>query len=369
VQSPILYISGHKAPDLSNNEKKLLKEYVNNGGFILAEACCGNKEFANGFRALIKELFDDDLAPLAPEHPVWRSWATIEAERCPFKLEGLQQGCKTIVVFSPQDLSCLWESNRRDTGRGQMAFRVGGNIIAYATGMELPRPRLTPGDVARIKEDPKQIPRGFLKVGQLRYAGTDTWQPAPKAMRNLMQSLRERGGLDVALQTEPIRPSHEDLPDFKFLYMHGRGQFRISDDDCASLRANLNTGGLLLADACCGKKPFDTSFRAFMKKLFPDKQLERIPLGDDLFSKDLNGEAIRNVRCRVEGVGGAPEKEYKNVPPYLEGIKVDGHWVVIYSKYDLGCALEKHPSSDCLGHDYASALRLGTAAVLYALKR
>ena len=43
--------------------------------------------------------------------------------------------------------------------------------------------------------------------------------------------------------------------------------------------------------------------------------------------------------------------------------------MVIYSRYDVGCALEKHQSPDCLGHDYASAVRLGKAAVLYALNR
>jgi hypothetical protein len=43
--------------------------------------------------------------------------------------------------------------------------------------------------------------------------------------------------------------------------------------------------------------------------------------------------------------------------------------VVIYSKYDLGCALENHQSSDCLGHDKASALKLAAAAVLYELKK
>lgn len=368
VQSPILYMNGHKAPDFTPNEKKLLKEYVNNGGFIFAEACCGKKDFADGFRALIKELFEDDLIPLNDEHPIWRSWAPVQPESSPFKLEGLQQGCKTIVVFSPQDMSCLFELNQRDTPRGQMAFRLGGNIIAYATGMEVPKPRLTPGEVARVKEDPKQIPRGFLKVGQIRH-GQD-WQPAPKAMRNLMEHLRAKGGLDVSLQTEALRLSDADnLADFKFLYMHGRTDFRVSDDDVLNLRASLQTGGLLLADACCGKKPFDRAFRTLMEKVFPDQKLERIPLTDDLFSKDLNGEAIKSVRCRVEGVGGAAEKEYKDMPPFLEGIKVDGHWVVIYSKYDLGCALEKHPSSDCLGHDHASAIRLASAAVLYALKR
>jgi hypothetical protein len=189
-------------------------------------------------------------------------------------------------------------------------------------------------------------------------------------MRNLMEHLRVKGGLDVSLQTESIKLGDMDnLADFKFFYMHGRNKFSIPDDDAANLRANLQSGGLLLADACCGNKNFDRSFRDFVQKVFPDQKLERISLTDDLFSRELNGEMIKTVRCRVEGVGGAAEKEYKEMPPFLEGIKVDGHWVVIYSKYDLGCALEKHPSSDCLGHDHPSALRLASAAVLYSLKR
>ncbi|MBV9122837.1 MAG: DUF4159 domain-containing protein, partial [Planctomycetes bacterium] len=97
---------------------------------------------------------------------------------------------------------------------------------------------------------------------------------------------------------------------------------------------------------------------------------ERIPLDDDLFGKELNGTALASVRCRRERADGSgPDTEYRNVPPFLEGIRVQNRWVVVYSKYDLGCALEKHQSTDCLGHDYASALKLGTAAVLYAMMR
>jgi hypothetical protein len=60
---------------------------------------------------------------------------------------------------------------------------------------------------------------------------------------------------------------------------------------------------------------------------------------------------------------------YPIVEPALEGIKVDGRWVVIYSKYDIGCALEKHASTECLGHDHESAVKLASAIVMYALKR
>ena len=56
-------------------------------------------------------------------------------------------------------------------------------------------------------------------------------------------------------------------------------------------------------------------------------------------------------------------------PTHLEGIKQNSRWVVIYSKYDIGCALEKHASSDCKGYDHDSALKIGAAAVLYSLKK
>ena len=111
-----------------------------------------------------------------------------------------------------------------------------------------------------------------------------------------------------------------------------------------------------------------------MDELWADEKLklEPIPVSDELFGKELNGEAIRTVKCRrliKDGERVRVEPEYRTVPPALEGIRYKGRWVVIYSKYDVGCALEKHASPECLGHDYASAVKLARAAVLYALKR
>jgi Domain of unknown function (DUF4159) len=163
--------------------------------------------------------------------------------------------------------------------------------------------------------------------------------------------------------------------DYRFLYMHGRNAFTEKKEDLKKLRFNLKTGGTLLADACCGSKAFDESFRKFVEALFGDDKLklEPIPPGDELFGKELNGEAIRTVRCRRVPAKSGRVSDYQSVPPALEGVKVKGRWVVIYSRFDLGCALDqgrgRHTSPDCLSHDYASAVRLGRAAVLYALKR
>src|SRR5205823_3224375 len=115
---------------------------------------------------------------------------------------------------------------------------------------------------------------------------------------------------------------------------------------------------------------FDRSFRAEVKKMFPESELQLIPADDPLYSAKMSGTALTTVRCRREKADGSgPEAEMKNVTPYLEGIKIDGRWAIIYSKYDIGCALEGHKAADCMGHDKESALKIASAAVLYSLKR
>jgi len=365
LQSPIFYITGHLSPRtrLRAIEKELLKRYVENGGFILAEACCGSAEFDQGFEALAAELWpDNDLSYLDEKHPVWKSFFAVSPGK-PHKLMGVSMGCKTVVIYSPQDLSCRWESNKLDDGNVLRAFQLGANIIAYATGLEPPRPRLFQVNVAGGKGDPRQIPRGYFKVAQLKHRGD--WHPAPRAMRNLMDHVNKEAGLDVVLKTEALQIDNSSLVDFKFLYMHGRGKFAIDSDYLKHLRFSLQSGGLLFADACCGKEAFDQSFRAMVEQLFPDKKLEEVALDDELFSKELNGVALteENIKCRREA-----GKEARPMPPLLEGIKINNRWVVLYSKYDIGCALERHSSSECLGYTPDSALRLGAAAVLYTLR-
>ncbi|MFN4258637.1 MAG: DUF4159 domain-containing protein [Gemmataceae bacterium] len=367
LQSPIVYFNGHDEPRFTGAEEDMLQRYVEEGGFIFAEACCGKPEFDRGFRALMRRLFpDNELKPLLADHPIWQAHFLVPPDA--FPLEGVEIGCKTMIVYSPRPISGWWEENLRDQGKGQLAFRLAGNLIAYATGLETPKPRLTKVEVKDIRDDARDMPRGYLKVAQLIHGAES--KPAPRAMRNLMLHLREDVKLDVVPHTEDLRPSHRDLLNFKFMYMHGRQRFNLTEPDLKNLRANLQTGGLLFADACCGKREFDASFRAMIHQLFPDRELEMIPLTDELYSADLNGEPIAKVRCRRERADGqGAEAEMRDVAPYLEGIKINDRWVVIYSKYDIGCALEKHQSAGCLGHDYDSAARLGRAVVLYALMR
>src|SRR5262249_23926622 len=149
-------------PQFTGVERELLKQYLDQGGFLFAEACCGRTGFDEGFRGLLKELYpDQELKKLAPEHPIWRAHALVPPSEC--KLEGIEMGCKTVVVYSPQPLAGWWEKNQHDKGRGLLAFRLAGNLIAYATGLEAPKPRLTETELIKGDADQKKVPRGYLK--------------------------------------------------------------------------------------------------------------------------------------------------------------------------------------------------------------
>lgn len=394
LQSPLLYLNGHgRIPfvglpgEVLTTKERILQKYVEEGGFILAEACCGDAQFAASFRDLIKRIFPGNKLERLPEtHAIWTSFYKDKGLAQFAGLEGLEKGCRTVVVFSPMPLAGYWEEHRFMPGagklaaqegqpnyRGEMAYKLAGNIIAYATGLELPKPRLTRAHLIDPNAPEKGVLRGYFKAVQLR-TGTEQ-DPAPAAIRNLMGHLREQTRLEVSLSKESMYPGDENLFKFKFMYLHGRKPIDYDDYGLDSLKSNLQTGGLLFADAGCNGfgawKTFDASFRAMCKKLFPDQKLEVISASDEIFSAKMNGgTALTTVRCRREKADGTgPEPEMRNYAPLLEGIKIDGRWVIVYSKYDVGCALEGHKSLDCMGHDKESALRLASAVVLYSLKR
>lgn len=374
LASPIVYFNHHtRVP--GGREKELLKEYLGNGGFVVAEACCGRPEFDGEFRALVRELFpDNELFRIPPGHPLWTATGKFVVPDNEFPVYGISQGCKIVLLYLPRPIAGYWEAKDDKSRRGEIAFKLGASIVAYATGLEPPKPRLSEVEVAR-GNDRVPVRRGFLKAVQIRHEGD--WQPAPKAVRHLMLEARKLG-LDVVPEPATLPPDAEQILDFRFFYMHGRQPFSFPPARLERLRFSLENGGLLLADACCGAKTFDASFRAFVEDLFrnsevppgtPRPKLEPIPLDDEFFGAELNGARISEVRRRRELPGGKPSPVFEPGPPRLEGVKWQGRWVVVYSPIDLGCALERTKSPDCLGHDFDSAATLGKAAINYALRR
>lgn len=396
LQSPILYLNGHgsmpfvgRPGERLSAEEELLQRYVAEGGFLVGEACCGDKDFAASFAQLVGRIMPGSgLQAMPAEHAIWTMFPGVSPRDFP-DLQYVDRGCRTVAVFSPSPLAGFWEESRfmpskveaRDPkNRGQKAYCLARNVIAYATGMELPKPKLT--RTILVKEKDEGISRSKFRALQLKYVSDEGAQPPPAAgaLKNLMAFLEQNARLDVMQKSEVLSPADDRLSKYKFMYLHGRKPVVFDGQAADNVKANLQTGGLLLADAACNDfkqwKAFDAAFRAEMKKMW-GQELTVIPTrtadGKDeplyKIARDA-GIDLTNVKCRREKADGSgPEAELRNYPALLEGIKVGDRWAVVYSKYDIGCAIEGHKSADCLGHDKDSALRVASAVVLYSLRR
>jgi hypothetical protein len=56
LQAPVLYITGHTRLSFAAEETKLLKDYLEEGGFIFACPSCPSAEFEASFRELVAQL-------------------------------------------------------------------------------------------------------------------------------------------------------------------------------------------------------------------------------------------------------------------------------------------------------------------------
>ena len=146
---------------------------------------------------------------------------------------------------------------------------------------------------------------------------------------------------------------------YPFVYIHGRASLSFLKADLDALRQHLDPGaGTIFADAACGSAAFDAAFRRFVAELLPNNPLVPIPNDDPLYT-DKVGTDLKDVQYTKAAGGG---RDY----PQLEGVKINDHWSIIYSKYDIGCALERHTGIECKGYTYESAIRIAGNIVIYS---
>lgn len=380
LQAPILYISGKDAPQLTARQIELLREYLTQGGFVFAVANCHGEGFDRGFRDLVRKMYpvgEAELRPLPPSHPIYRSEYRLDPDSV--ELLGVEFGCRTAIVYSPHDaaldISCLWEMWARQDPPNRpaelksmitKAMRIGVNVVAYATGRDIPDKLKQHEQLAQDGQQ-DQIERGLLQIAKLRHNGA--WDAAPQALRNLLMALNRTVGLAASTRQQNIPPTDPDLFKYPIVYMHGRNHFQFSRQGREQLKTYLERGGLLFADACCGAKQFDRSFRDLMGQMFPNHSLERIPADHEMFTTQV-GYDVRRVKRRApeaDNPNAALNTVVREVEPFLEGIQLDGRYAVIYSKYDISCALERQASVACSGYLSEDALKLAVNVVLYAL--
>jgi hypothetical protein len=366
---PAVLLAGHNKFTLSDEIRPRLARYVQDGGTIIGDACCGWEDFADSFRQEMESIFSGrPLRKMLPDDPLFSSYyklgnltykkgdgSTFTEEPC---LESIDLGCRSGVIFSPRDLTCGWDGHEHPRGTRvviDQARQIGANLITYLLGMYQLARFLSSTKVYHEAAAPS---RDDFVFAQLVHQGD--WDPDPSAVHNLLKFARDRSTLEVKFRRENVRLADPQMTGYPLLYMTGHREFQWDADEIARLRSYLTAGGMLLADACCGRISFDASFRQQIAKVLPEAKLERLPADHPLLQCHFDVRRVGYTPRVREDFGDLEASE-------LEGVTIDGRLAVVYSRFDLGNGWEQFPHAYSYGLKDDSALQVGTNAIVYAI--
>ena len=196
---------------------------------------------------------------------------------------------------------------------------------------------------------------------QLRTRGGE-WDPNPLAHRALVNEVMARTSVEASRERKILTPGSREIFSHPFLYLAGTDAFEpFTEPERDNLRLFLEGGGVIFAEDSTGHigADFDEAFRKEMKRIFPKREMRRLP----------SDHTVYRSFYLVRQIGGR-----RIVHPYLEGIRIGDVTPVLYCQNDLGGAWEKDPAgnwvNDCEPGGEAQrrdAFKLGVNIVLYAL--
>jgi hypothetical protein len=156
---------------------------------------------------------------------------------------------------------------------------------------------------------------------------------------------------------------------FPFIYIVEPGGMYFSDQDAKQLREYFDRGGFLYADDFWGSRERQ-NFELQMRKVFPDRPIERLPLNHEIFHTFFDIPELIQIPGQGSGCYGGPTWEVPDeTDARVLGITDDKGRLVVVATYnsDYGDAWE-WMDLKCYPEKYSSqAYRVGLNIMIYAM--
>ncbi len=195
-----------------------------------------------------------------------------------------------------------------------------------------------------------------LKLAQLQYSGGGDYYANTTALKNLSIFCNNNLQTEINSDYEYIKPNINELLSKPFVHLTGHGNVVFSPSEREALRKYLLNGGFLHIDDNYGMDQF---IRPEIQKIFPDKELELVPLTHAIYNSPYKME---------EGLPKIHEHDGKATEGW--GIFNEGELVLFYSyESDLSDGWENKEVHNDPDNVRLSALRMGANLVHYAFTR
>jgi len=372
-KNPILYRTGHFHFTLTPAERAKLRQYLLNGGMIIFNPGMGSKPFYDSAKRELAAVFPEiPIQRLASDHPIFHSYYDLNqigyrsgVRKAGYGgnepwFDGLTINCRTAAVISRWGMDIGWDPLDNDELLGysiEGAQKLGVNLLAYATAQ-----RAWVKNLVQAMEfvDQPGATAGKLAIAQVIYDGE--WKTRSAGLSVLLQQFNRKTEIPVKFERKEMRLSDKSLFDVPVLYMTGHEDFRLAAAEASQLREYLQRGGLLFAEACCGRRAFDQAFRREMQKVVGNQAWTRVPLNHSLYALPNKITAVGLTPALSAQLGNRTAAE-----PVLQAVEMNGHFAVIYSPYGLAGGWELTPNPYAFSCDSPSSLALGENILFYAI--
>ena len=372
AQNPVLFRSGHYNFTYTPQERKKLREFLLGGGMIIYNTGLGSAPF---YRSVIRELAEifpeQPVQRLSSDHPIFHSYYDVDrvqyadgVRKAGFQgnepwFDAIEINCRVVALVSRWGMSVGWQDSVEASHQAYMpdsAMKIGMNIFSYASAM---RAWAKNAAYAMKFVDKDEASTDKISLVQIVYDGV--WKTRHVGLSVLLQSFNQRTEVPVKFKVTEMRLADKAIFNAPIIYITGHEYFELPGNEIAQLRQYLENGGFLFAEACCGRKGFDTAFRRLMKQTLPKHQMQVVPQTSSIYQYPHVIKTLGVTPTLARDLGSSA------VPPTLESITVDGHAAVVYSRFGLAGGWEMCQSPYALGYNDISCLKLGHNILMHAM--
>jgi hypothetical protein len=202
------------------------------------------------------------------------------------------------------------------------------------------------------------------------FRGRSRWATDyPEADYKFMGGISRLSGVRVKEDENPVEIMDEKLFQYPYIYAVEVGSMNLGRAEAARLTEYFRRGGFMHADDFWGLYEFQ-NFQREMRKVFPDREMEELPLNHDIFHTFFDIDTVMQIPNVGNGCnGGRTWEDSSDIRPRFLGIKDDTGRLMVVITYnsDLGDAWEWMDEPCYPALFTGQAYRMGLNFIIYAL--
>lgn len=346
--APILYISGSKAHEFTDEQIRKFRTFIRQGGMILSESAGNSGAFTRDMQNTYRQMFPDlQMQRLPDDHPAYKAYFQPKDQG---GLLGLSNGVRLLAIHSPRELSLDLQLGYKPARRPQYELATNLSFMASDKG------QLPPRGTSHWPAASKFAPAATVRVTRVKFAGN--WDPEPLAWRRLAILLGNRYHLNLRVEG-PVDLADLDAAKHPIAVMTGEGTFQLTDAQIASLKKFFQDGGTLIVDAAGGSRDFDRAVYQQILELPQNASYSPLPREHQIYRWPEDAKKVSYRRGFAMTLGDRKHK------PRLRGVYSDGRLAIVYSRDDLTAGLVGYQFHGIRGYAPDSAVALMTNIICY----